>query len=1586
MGISTLFYSKKLFLLFLFIGLTTFSVSGQTCPGPDPLDILNPIVHEPDCFITSGDCTSKDLELVSAFLDIGDTCNSCDEGETITAELFLSINNTTGSTRTSFAIFGNLEVVAPDGTSVLCPISRCNGEIPPNQITTLSYGSITFTCGEELTLKDMVLSWTDAAPNSTCGNHDCKEIAPKCGTVDEIVITPPLNAIASAECDSNNEANIDLVVKGGTSPFNFSWLGPNGFSSTSEDLSNVAQGESYTVVITDGEGCTTTTTVVAPICFTCPTLTNESVDFGTCIDDQGQTLSVDTDIDTINIEFVWFASAQSDPYIGGTEIGTAVAPTGGTATSNTGINFATAGTYYVYAILDTDDPELTDPNCRPFSEILITIEAAVTPLFDAVEICSDEMVVLADLPTSSTNGISGTWAEANDVFTFTPDAAECATTATLTVNVTDAVTPLFDAVEICSDESIDVSSLPLTSTNGITGTWSEAAGVYTFSPADAECATTATLTVNVTDAVTPLFDAVEICSDESIDVSSLPLTSTNGITGTWSEAAGVYTFSPADAECATTATLTVNVTDAVTPLFGAVEICSDESIDVSSLPLTSTNGITGTWSEAAGVYTFSPADVECATTTTLTVTIVEAPSAGADGTTAVCESTIVDVSDFVTVSGGTFTNPSGQGILTGSNFDTTGLTPGDYRITYTVSSANCGSDEAVVTITVAEDIIVKTCEAIPATYCGDSNIRYDFYWFGSNASPGGSNFFGSNTSNLSFTEFNDGTALIQGTTSLGSCTAELYIKLIGKTDWAGWQLQDGTFKEMGCTSPDPTTLNYYVIDNSVSTITTTGGDCLEEGSFIVSQKPDPNDPTTPHLGVIVGQGGMLHGLDSSADGIAGWGFMGTENNPKKYEIDFNFELNCSDATGCDFDEEICDGIDNNGDGQIDEGFDSDNDGTPDCADIEECDGLDNDGDLLVDEGFDSDMDGISDCNDEEECDGLDNDGDGYIDEGLSCGNIEICDGIDNDGDDQIDEGFDDTDNDGIADCLDSCDDRFDADNDGTPDCTDVEECDGLDNDGDGSVDEGFSDTDNDGTADCVDQEECDGLDNDGDGDIDEGFADTDGDGIADCVDQEECDGVDNNGDGQIDEGFADTDGDGIADCVDQEECDGLDNNGDGQIDEGFDSDNDGTPDCDDMEECDGIDNNGDGQIDEGLNCTEICDGMDNNGDGQIDEGLDCAEICDGMDNNGDGQIDEGLDCTEICDGMDNNGDGQIDEGLDCTEICDGIDNNGDGQIDEGLDCTEICDGMDNNGDGQIDEGLDCTEICDGIDNNGDGQIDESFDSDNDGTPDCDDVEECDGLDNNGDGQIDEGLECDAPISGCETAFARFDDGFEGGNTCFIDDGFNRWGWTNYFAVEGDYILDLYSGAGQCDLSKGEKSGNVQVAYDGEEVLVTIELLNGFVMTEAQLYIGGVPYPVKGNKETVAPGQYPFNSGELDSNTTYSFDPVDVSHINGGIYVIVHAVTCKKSEDAGKVLKTAVTAYPMTFKNDLNLRVDIPYDAQLEVEIFDVNGKCVIAKKGMNVNAGSNNVHLDVSNLSPDMYFLILRTGKEKIVKKILSIK
>jgi hypothetical protein len=109
--------------------------------------------------------------------------------------------------------------------------------------------------------------------------------------------------------------------------------------------------------------------------------------------------------------------------------------------------------------------------------------------------------------------------------------------------------------------------------------------------------------------------------------------------------------------------------------------------------------------------------------------------------------------------------------------------------------------------------------------------------------------------------------------------------------------------------------------------------------------------------------------------------------------------------------EICDDIDNNCDGNTDEGFDADGDGVKECdGDCDDnnaavnplasevCDGLDNNCDGAIDEGFgfDGDGDGMSvcagDCDDTnpniylgntESCDGLDNDCSGLADDGLS---------------------------------------------------------------------------------------------------------------------------------------------------------------------------------------------------------------------------------------------------------------------------------------------------------------------------------------------------------------------------------------------------------------------------------------------------------------------------------------------------------------------------------------------------------------------------------------------------------------------------
>ena len=131
-------------------------------------------------------------------------------------------------------------------------------------------------------------------------------------------------------------------------------------------------------------------------------------------------------------------------------------------------------------------------------------------------------------------------------------------------------------------------------------------------------------------------------------------------------------------------------------------------------------------------------------------------------------------------------------------------------------------------------------------------------------------------------------------------------------------------------------------------------------------------------------------------------------------------------------------------------------------------------------------------------------------------------------------------------------------------------------------------------------------------------------------------------------------------------------------------------------------------------------------------------------------------------------------------------------------------------------------------------------------------------------------ECES-AGGCETAFARGDNG----DTCFIGNGFNRWGWTIGPLAEGDYSYEIYAGAGQCDIDKGALAGTVDVSYSGGEVSVTYNIDPAYSVEETHTYAGNDMFPVGNNgKATVAPGQYTVGT-----------------NLSGEIYVIAHAVVC-----------------------------------------------------------------------------------------------
>ena len=315
---------------------------------------------------------------------------------------------------------------------------------------------------------------------------------------------------------------------------------------------------------------------------------------------------------------------------------------------------------------------------------------------------------------------------------------------------------------------------------------------------------------------------------------------------------------------------------------------------------------------------------------------------------------------------------------------------------------------------------------------------------------------------------------------------------------------------------------------------------------------------------------------------------------------------------------------------------------------------------------------------------------------------------------------------------------------------------------------------------------------------------------------------------------------------------------------------------------------------------------------------------------------------------------------------------------------------------------------------------------------------------------------------CETAFAKKAD--DQTSYCFINEvppfpgisgdvlDSERWGWTNKFTVaeytqatvESPIRLALYAGAGLCDIEKGTKVGEVQFYYEGNDVGEGVIMLSyhmddepSYVLTGAHLYVGEAPYPsVKKGKTieyTVAPGKYPFNSGEITPTNMLEYSAINVTK---DFYLIAHADVCTSSttefiaellasaetetislnrrnntmiysnepkgstkissqltktaslNDASVQLDTYDTyfsAYPVPFKETLNIQYAFDYTSNVSIQFFDLQGRLLRTYEVQDAQAGIiTTLNIDFALRSSQVYILKVITDREVFTKNIIS--
>ncbi|MCB8999299.1 MAG: hypothetical protein H6540_04420, partial [Bacteroidales bacterium] len=500
-----------------------------------------------------------------------------------------------------------------------------------------------------------------------------------------VSVQPDLAATATASdynigtCPTST-STLDVNVTGGESAYSYSWSPAAGLSATNikNPVAKPAATTTYTVTVTDNNGCTTTADViitVVPVLTVNATATDMLI--GTCPS----------------------SSSVLNATAAGGEAGYTYSwsPVTGLNDANLKSPIAKPAATTTYTVTTTDVN-----GCQATANITVT----VAPVLSVVASADDP--IISTCPTSVSNltatPAGGEMPVGGYIYSWSPSSGLSATnianpvakpssTTTYTVTITDengctatssvtvTVAPALAAVATASDPIIgtcpgSTSTLDVTVTGGEAGysySWSPVAGlsnaaikspvakpavttIYTVTATDVNGCTT---TANVTVTVAPVLTATAVASDPLISTcptskSQLNATVSGGEAGytyLWDNAATLsdpaianpvakpavtttYTLTVTDVNgCSTTASVTVNVApDLVASITASDLILSTCPTSISNLDVT----VTGGEEYPGGGYTYSWAPViglnytnvknpvaKPAATTTYTVTVTD---------------------------------------------------------------------------------------------------------------------------------------------------------------------------------------------------------------------------------------------------------------------------------------------------------------------------------------------------------------------------------------------------------------------------------------------------------------------------------------------------------------------------------------------------------------------------------------------------------------------------------------------------------------------------------------------------------------------------------------------------------------------------------------------------------------------------------------------------------------------------------------------------------------------------------------------------------------------------------------------------